>query len=71
MEGEKDDAELPREEPEDVDGESGGVGCLSEAWSNGQAMGHLKGRGRKGGPLGPVCFLRIKMGEQVCAGAAE
>jgi hypothetical protein len=33
-EGERDDAELPREEPEDVDGESGGVGCLSLASSN-------------------------------------
>lgn len=42
-EGEKDEAKLSREEPEDADGESGGVGCLSLAWSNGEAMGHLKG----------------------------
>jgi len=30
-EGERDGAELPREEPEDIEGESGGVGCLSPA----------------------------------------
>lgn len=41
---EKDGAELSREEPEDIDGESGGVECRSLAWSNGHAMGHLKGR---------------------------
>jgi hypothetical protein len=45
-EGEGEGAELPREEPEDIEGESGGVGCLSPAWPNGQAMGHLKGKGR-------------------------
>jgi hypothetical protein len=38
----KDKVELSREELEDVDG----VGCRSLAWSNGQAMGNLKGRGR-------------------------
>ena len=37
-EGEKDGAELLREEPEDVDGESGGVGCLSLAWSKGRTI---------------------------------
>lgn len=46
---EKDGAELSREEPEDIDGESGGVGCRSLAWSNGHAMGPLKGRGRVSG----------------------
>ena len=51
MDGEKDGAELRREELEDVDGESGGVGCLSQAWSNGQAMGHLKGRGTAAGEV--------------------
>ena len=40
---EKDGAELSREEPEDIDGESGGVRCRSMAWSNGHAMGHGKG----------------------------
>jgi hypothetical protein len=44
-EGEKEGAELSREEPEEVEGESGGVGCRSLAWGKGQAMGHLKGRG--------------------------
>lgn len=34
---EKDGAELSREEPEDIDGESGGVGCRSQPWSNGHA----------------------------------
>jgi len=43
---EKDGAELPQEEPEDVEGESGGVECRSLAWSNGRVMGHLEGRGR-------------------------
>jgi hypothetical protein len=37
VEVEKDGAELSREEPEDIDGESGGVGCRSLAWSNGHA----------------------------------
>jgi hypothetical protein len=45
----KDGAELSREEPEEMDGESGGVGCRSLAWSNGYAMGHLKGRGLASG----------------------
>jgi hypothetical protein len=31
---EKDGAELSREEPEDVDGESGGVACRSAAWGS-------------------------------------
>jgi hypothetical protein len=44
---EKDGAELSREEPEDIDGESGGVGCRSLVWSNGHAMDHLKGQGRR------------------------
>ncbi len=44
-EAEKDGPALSREEPEDVDGESGGVGCRSLAWSNGHAMGRLKGQG--------------------------
>jgi hypothetical protein len=39
---EKDGAELSREEPEDIDGESGGVECRSLAWSNGHAMGQRK-----------------------------
>jgi len=37
VEVEKDGAELSREEPEDVDGESGGVGCRSPVW---RSKGH-------------------------------
>lgn len=46
-EGEKDRAELSREEPEDVDGESGGVGCRLQGSSNGTAMEHWKGWGEE------------------------
>jgi hypothetical protein len=64
-EEDRDGAELPGEEPEDVDGESGGVGRLSSpSSSNGRAMGHLKGRETaagevKGWWLGGV-WARIK-----------
>lgn len=52
-EGEKDGAELPREELEDVDGESGGVRCLSLFWSKGQRSirtCEVKGKRTTGGP---------------------
>lgn len=51
-EGEKDGAELPREELEDVDGESGGVRCLSLFWSKGQRSirtCEVKGKGPEKG----------------------
>lgn len=71
---EKDGAELSREEPEDVDGESGGVGCRSLTWSNGHDMGHLKGRGRRqackgGGDVGRIKKRMKRMKARVGAPA--
>lgn len=73
-EGEKDGAELPREEPEDLDGESGGVGCLSLTWLKGWTSirtfeGERAGGGRRRGIVGGVWVGIKKVGW--CAGAAE
>ena len=75
-EGEKDGAELPREEPEDVDGESGGVGCLSLTWMKGRmSISTFEGEGKsrtgagEGEQLGGVWVEIKKVGW--CAGAAE
>ena len=81
-EGEKDGAELPREELEDVEGESGGVRCLSLVWSKGQrsirfGTCEVKGKRRRGPEkvsweVGGVCTEIKKVGWRTeCAGAAE
>ena len=70
-EGEKDGAELPREELEDVEGESGGVRCLSLVWSKGQrsirfGTCEVKGKRTTGAGEGELgggrCLYRNKKG---------
>lgn len=75
VEKEGTEAELSREEPEDVEGESGGVACRSAAWwSNGQAWDISRDeelcRACRGG-VGDASRIKKRMKARVgCASAA-